>query len=80
MRFKHQDLIKFSIPSQPSHISGYSLKTFLLIKIWIVYYFYWTHGFSRKGLINSTLSIRSFIRNADISGSVLQKILKVGAA
>ena len=39
----------------------------------------WTHGFSRKGPINSALSVRSsvcsFVGNADISGSVCQKFL-----
>ena len=40
---------------------------------------YWTHGFSRKGLINSAssvrLSVRPFVRNADISGSTRQNFL-----
>ena len=40
---------------------------------------FWTHGFSRKGPINSASSVRSsvrsFVRNADISGSARQKFL-----
>ena len=36
---------------------------------------YWTHGFSRKGPINSASSVRSFVCNADISGSARQKFL-----
>ena len=36
---------------------------------------FWTYGFSRKGPINSAGSVRSFIRNADISGSTRQKFL-----
>ena len=37
--------------------------------------FFWTHGFSRKGTINSALSVRSFVRNADISGCAHQNFL-----
>ena len=36
---------------------------------------FWTHGFSRKGPINSASSVRSFVRNADISRSARQKFL-----
>ena len=44
---------------------------------------FWTHGFNRKGPINSASSVRSsvrlsvcpFVRNADISGSACQKFL-----
>ena len=41
--------------------------------------YFWTHGFNRKGPINSDSSvrssIRSFTRNADISGSAPQNFL-----
>ena len=46
------------------------------MRSWSIHiYPYWTHGFSRKGPINSASSVRSFVRNADISGSTLQKFL-----
>ena len=45
--------------------------------LWFLYF--WTHCFSRKGPINSASSVlssvRSFVRNADISGSARQKFL-----
>ena len=41
----------------------------------VMSYSFWTCGFSQKGPINSASSVRLFIRNTDISGSMCQKFL-----
>ena len=51
----------------------------MVVNICTILYNYWTHGFSRKGPINSASSVHSsvrlFVRNAVISGSVGQNYL-----